>query len=380
MSAGRLVVVHVVAPGQTGGLERVVTLLGAAQQDAGAEVHIAAVLTDGGGFEHPFLGEARAAKVAGVHPILVPPRGYCRERRAIAALTRRLRAGVIHTHGYRPDLVAAAGPLPPGDHVLVSTVHGFTGGDWKNRCYEWLQLHAYRRFDAVVGVAESVGERLRQAGVPPRRVFVVPNAWRETVTPLDRAAARRVLGLPDDQFVVGWVGRLSFEKGPDVLVDALSRLRDLPLTVAVLGGGRARAVLEQRAAEQGLSAQLRWYGLVPDAMRLFAAFDVFVLSSRTEGTPIVLFEAMAAGTPIVATRVGGVPRVVSPSEAALVAAEDAEGLAAEVRGVFANPGRAAGRAAVARRRLEREFAVGPWVERYRDVYEQARGGPALRAG
>jgi len=228
MSGGRPVVVHVVAPTEVGGLERVVTLLGAAQQDAGADVHIAAVLT--GGFDHPFLAEARAANVAGVHPILVPPRGYCRERRAIAALSRRLHADVIHTHGYRPDVIAAAGRLPPGGHVLVSTVHGFTGGDWKNRCYEWLQLHAYRRFDGVVAVAESIAERLRQAGVPPRRIFVVPNAWRETVTPLDRAAARRALGLPDDRFVVGWVGRLSFEKGPDVLVDAVSRLRDLPLT------------------------------------------------------------------------------------------------------------------------------------------------------
>ena len=375
----RRVIVHVVAPGVIGGLERVVTLLGAAQQEAGADVHLAVVLTDGG-FDHQFLAEARAANVAGVHPLLVPPRGYLRERRAIAALTRRLRADVIHTHGYRPDVIAAAGPLPPGDHVLVSTVHGFTGGDWKNRCYEWLQLHAYRRFDAVVGVAETVGERLRAAGVPPQRVFVVPNAWRETVTPLDRTAARRALGLPDDRFVVGWVGRLSFEKGADVLVDAARRLRDLPLTVAILGGGGARSVLEQRAAEQGLGDQVRWYGVVPEAMRLFAAFDVFVLSSRTEGTPIVLFEAMAAGTPIVATRVGGVPRVVSPAEAALVAAEDAEALAAEVRGVFANPDRAAGRAAAARRRLEREFAVGPWVERYRDVYERARMGSALRAG
>jgi len=375
---GRPVVLHVVAPGEIGGLERVVTLLGGAQQRAGADVHIAAVLTDHG-FDHPFLPAARAAEVAGVHPVLVPPRGYFRERRALAALARRVRPDVIHTHGYRPDVIAAAGPLPPGE-ALVSTVHGFTGGDWKNRCYEWLQLHAYRRFDAVVGVAEPVAERLRQAGVAPRSVFVVPNAWRETVTPLHRAAARQALGLPADRLVLGWVGRLSVEKGPDVLLDALARLRDLPLTAAVLGSGSAREALEQRTRELGLDGQVRWYGMVPEAMRLFAAFDVFVLSSRTEGTPIVLFEAMAAGTPIVATRVGGVPRVVSPAEAALVAADDAEALAAAVRGVFAAPGLAADRARAARRRLEREFAVGPWVDRYRDVYEQARGGRGLRAG
>jgi len=367
MTGRRPVVVHVLAPGEIGGLERVVTLLGAAQQDAGCDVHIAAVLTDGG-FDHPFLAAAHAARVAGVHPILVPPRGYLRERRAIGALTKRLVADVIHTHGYRPDLIAAAGPLPPGGHVLVSTVHGFTGGDWKNRCYEWLQVHAYRRFDAVVAVAESVGGRLRESGVPPRRVFVVPNAWRETVTPLDRIAARRLLGLPDEEFVVGWVGRLSFEKGPDVLVDAVGRLRDLPLTVAVLGGGRARAVLEQRAGEQGLNGQVRWYGVVPEAMRLFAAFDVFVLSSRTEGTPMVLFEAMAAGVPIVATRVGGVPDVVSTAEAALVTPDDPLALATAIRAVYHDRAAAERRAAAARIRLEREFGVAPWLDRYEAVY------------
>src|SRR5204863_178583 len=124
------------------------------------------------------------------------------------------------------------------------------------------------------------------------------------------------------RFRVGWVGRLRPEKGADVLLAALPLLADLPLVVSVVGEGRQRPQLQQSAARLGLGDRVRWLGNVAEAGRLFAGFDVFALSSRTEGTPIVLFEAMAARTPIVASAVGGVPDVVSPREALLIGADD----------------------------------------------------------
>src|SRR5439155_8355849 len=113
---------------------------------------------------------------------------------------------------------------------------------------------------------------------------------------------------------------------------------------------------------------LRLHGTIPDVGRQFAAFDVFVLSSHTEGTPIVLFEAMAAGVPIVATRVGGVPDVVSPAEAALVAPADPVALAAEIRAVYRDPAVARARAQRASARLRRDFALAPWLDRYAAIY------------
>ena len=107
---------------------------------------------------------------------------------------------------------------------------------------------------------------------------------------------------------------------------------------------------------------------------MFAAFDVFVLSSRTEGTPIALFEAMAAGVPIVATRVGGVPDVVSPLEAALVPAEDPVALAAEIRAIYRDPATGQRRARAARARLERDFSVAPWLDRYEAIYRLVSAG------
>jgi glycosyltransferase involved in cell wall biosynthesis len=297
----------------------------------------------------------------------MPGRAYLLERAAIARVCRDVRPDVVHTHGYRPDVLDAGVARRLGIPV-VTTVHGFTGGRWKNSFYEWLQCRAFRRFDAVVAVSRPLVERLERAGVPPARIHEVPNAWRECAPPLDRGAARHALGIPSDRFVVGWVGRLSHEKGANVLLEALPHVSDLPLVVSVAGDGSERVTLQARASALGLAERILWHGAVPDAGRLFAAFDLFVLSSRTEGTPLVLFEAMAVGVPIVATHVGGVPGVVSPAEAALVRPDDPLALAAEIRDVYRNPTAAQRRARAARARLERDFGIAPWLDRYEAIY------------
>jgi glycosyltransferase involved in cell wall biosynthesis len=123
------------------------------------------------------------------------------------------------------------------------------------------------------------------------------------------------------------------------------------------------------ASRLGVSDRICWHGPVPDASTLFTAFDGLVLSSRTEGIPIVLLEAMAAGTPIVASKVGGVPDMLSDSEALLVPPEDSAALAAALDALRADPAGAAARAAAARVRLEREFALAPWLRRYEALYQ-----------
>jgi glycosyltransferase involved in cell wall biosynthesis len=353
-----MVIVHLVAPAEFGGLERVVHALARGLHGLGHDVHVAAVVA-GRPNDHPFFVPLSGSGVH-VRPLALPDRAYLRE----------VRPDVVHTHGYRPDVVDAGVARRLGIPI-VTTVHGFTGGGWKNRCYEWLQCRAFRRFDAVVAVSRPLVERLARAGVQRSRIHAVPNAWCETAAPLDREAARDALGLPRDSFVVGWVGRLSGEKGPDVLLDALPHVGELPLVVSVVGNGVERVPLEARTSALGLDGRVRWHGAVPDAGRLFAAFDVFVLSSRSEGTPMALFEAMAAGVPIVATRVGGVPDVVSRADAAIVPPDDPVALAAAIRSVYRTPAAAERRARAARARLDRDFGVGPWLKRYEAVYRGA---------
>ncbi|HEX7090785.1 MAG TPA: glycosyltransferase [Longimicrobiales bacterium] len=364
-AAARLSILHVLAPARVGGLERVVHALAIGQHRAGHDVRVAAVL-EPGAEEHPFVRPLEDAGVP-VVGIVLGSRSYLRERRDVARICRAGRPAVMHTHGYRTDVLhgglARSLAIP-----VVTTVHGFTGGGLKNRVYEWLQRRAFRRFDAVVAVSRPLGEALGRAGVPRHRLHVVPNAWPGDRHLEERDAARRALGVPADAFHIGWVGRLSPEKGPDVMLEALGQLRDLPFVASFIGAGPEQPALERRAARLGLAKQVLWHGVLPEAGRWFRAFDVLVLSSRSEGTPIVLFEAMAAGVPIVATRVGGVPDVLGEGAALLVEPEAPAAIARALRAIHEAPAAAAERARAARERLAREFSMEPWLARYEAIY------------
>jgi glycosyltransferase involved in cell wall biosynthesis len=194
---------------------------------------------------------------------------------------------------------------------------------------------------------------------------------------LDRKSARQKLAIAEGKFVAGWVGRLTHEKGADVFVNALAQLTDIPVLASILGDGPERRSLSAQAAALEVEGRIKWHGVVLDAASCFRAFDVLVLSSRTEGSPIVLFEAMAAGVPIVAANVGGVPDVLSPLQAHLVPPEDPVALAGAIHDVYRDPQSAALRADAARKRLCAEFQLQPWLDRYEAIYTQLmRTGPA----
>jgi glycosyltransferase involved in cell wall biosynthesis len=370
-------VLHVVAPGATGGLEQVVHALVAGQLEVGLDVHVAVVLDADGGRENAFLRRIRGT-AAGVHPWLLPPRSYRRERSLLAALCRRLAPDVVHTHGYRPDVVGAPVARRLGIPT-VTTVHGFTFGGWKNRAYQFLQQRAHRRFDAVVAVSRPLATSLADNGISRQRLHCEPNAWGGGLPPLDRGAARQELGLDHEAFTIGFVGHLNAVKGADLFMDAFGELADLPVAASVIGVGPMREPLKSRAADLGVADRVTWHGLVQDMGTLMPALDVLVLSSRSEGTPIVLFEAMAAGTPVVVTGVGGVPDVVSGDEA-LVVEPDASQIAGAIRRVFHDPAAAARRAERARSTLDGRFAREPWIRRYEQIYRDAMGARSKPAG
>lgn len=362
---------HCIANPGVGGMERVIELLAGAQQARGRDIQVAAFVDPRRPL--PPLPDVLAAAGVTAHVRPMLPRSYGAARRGIRDLCRQLGARVLHTHGYQADVLGAAAAGAAGV-VQVSTVHGFTGGDLKNRIYERVQVLALRRCRGVAAVSRPLAAELRRRGVANARLHMVPNAWRARSDALARADARAALALPASPFVIGFVGRLSAEKGADVFVDALGKLGGVAWTAAVVGEGRERAGLEQRAAALGVGERLAWRGGVTGAGRLMTAFDVLVLASRTEGTPMVLFEAMEAGVPVVATAVGGVPDVVGPATARLVAPEDPAALAVAIDEVRRDPAGAASRAAAARARLHSAFAEGAWVEAYDAVYAAALAG------
>lgn len=368
-------VLHVFAPASYGGAEQVVTSLSSEQVRAGHNVAVAAIL-DQGVKKHPVVLALRDRGVI-VREFRLPHRGYRRERAMVRELVQEVSPHVVHTHGYRADVLHGRVARRQGA-ALVATVHGFIGGGWKNRFYEWLQRRAYRHYDAVVAVSEPLVSDLAEGPVPRSHLYCIPNAWVGGTSFLARSEARRLLGLDGGRPWVGFVGRLGPEKGPDVFVDAIDLLGGAANAV-MIGDGRLRRELAERgrtardAGDTGKSS-LHFSGMVPEAARYMKALDVFVLSSRTEGTPMALLEAIAAGVPVVATRVGGVPDVVSDEEAILVEPERPRELAAAIQRVLADPAAARDRAERAHQRLVDELGPDRWVARYDEVYRAAISG------
>lgn len=363
-------ILHVLAPGRVGGLESVVRLLASGQARRGHPVAAALVL-DPGGEDHPLITPLSDAGVL-VEPLVIPARAYRTEWIALRAVIGRVGAGIVHTHGYRAD-VLAGGAARAADVPTLTTVHGFTGSGRKKRFYEWLQAWAFRRASAVVAVSRPLVDRLIATGVERARIHCIPNAWAMAGEALSRGEARARLGLGPDVFVIGWVGRITEEKGLDVFLRAVALLPTGDVIASIIGDGPERSAAEALAAELGVAERLMWHGTVADAGQHFRAFDAFVLSSRTEGTPIALFEAMSAGVPVVATAVGGVPDVAGGGAGALlVPPEDPVALAAGITAVRADSSTAAVRAAAASRRLTDAYGVEPWLDRYDALYDRIR--------
>jgi glycosyltransferase involved in cell wall biosynthesis len=146
----------------------------------------------------------------------------------------------------------------------------------------------------------------------------------------------------------------------------------------VVGDGRERKALEEQARRLGIMPHTTFWGIVRDMDRLIPAFDVFVMPSRREGTPMLLYEAMNAGAPIVVAPVGGIADVVTEEEAMLVPTDNAAATAAGIRRVLRDPPGARFRALRARQRLKK-FEPGPWLDQYEELYEQLAGRTAVTA-
>lgn len=366
-------VVQLTAPGRFGGLETVVRQLSAGLARTSRDVSVCCLLDETEDpRSHPFLDSLRDEGVP-VEAVQLPHRAYLREAAVVARHLESTDADVLHTHGYHADVVGALAARRAAV-PRIATAHGFTGGGWRNRFYECLQRRSYRSAAGIVAVSRPLAERLaRDRRIAPK-VRLLETGWVRRGDRLERDAARAALELDSDAFVVGWVGRMSHEKGPDVVVEALRDPDSAGVVLCMVGDGPLRETLRD-GEWAGRGARELWPGAVADAGRLFEAFDVLVLSSRTEGTPMVLLEAMDAEVPIVAAAVGGVPDVVGPEEAVLVNPEDPAGLRGAVLAVLADPAGARQRAARAGLRLEAKYSPEAWLEAHVALYRAAVAAP-----
>jgi glycosyltransferase involved in cell wall biosynthesis len=301
----------------------------------------------------------------------------------LAALLRREHVQVLHCHNCKAMLYGglAAASLP-GVRVVM-TKHGFT--HWTTGPVAALGRLLMRRADAVTAVTSDIEHALSSGGWGRReRLLTVPNGvdtdeFQPSVNP---HKLRSDLGFGPEDRLIGMVQRLSPEKDPLNLLQAFHRVADaLPeARLLVVGEGPLQPEMERRATAGGMRDRVSFLGVRPDVPRVLGALDVFCLPSRTEGTSLSLLEAMACGLPVVATAVGGTPKVLAGEQAGLlVPPEDPEALAAALLRVLADPA-AARRMSEAGRRLACErYGLSVSVERYARLYEQLLSGSAPAA-
>lgn len=258
----------------------------------------------------------------------------------VEAALRERRVEVFHGHvgTGREDFGGARAARRAGVPVVVQTLHL----PWMLRGrYQRREFHrSIREVDRLITVSGAQRSTYLRIGVPPELVTTVANGVPPLGAGPGRAEARRRLGLDPHQPVLLTVGRLIVMKGHRYLVDALPQLRSRfpELAAVVIGEGHTVGELVERAEAAGVGEALRLPGHRDDARELLDAADVFVLPSLHEGMPLVLLEAMAAGVPVVATRVVGTTEVVQDGVTGLlVPPADPGALAVALEKVLEDP-------------------------------------------
>ena len=275
---------------------------------------------------------------------------------------RAERVALLHTHSFKPNLYGRMAGILTRQTGLRIVAHYHNQYDDKWACADTLALERElaRASDRLVACSQAVGEHVAsRVGVARADIAVVPNGVQaQHFAGGDAPRARATFGLPAQAPVVGVVGRLSEQKGQEDFLQAAHAIRRArPDARFVLAGSaddpQLLARLEALAAHEALAGAVHFLGHVGDMAALYAALDVLVAPSRWEGFGLMLAEAMAAGLPIVATRVGAIPEVAGERAAVLVPPRDIGALAAAVTALLADPARLramgeAGRAQAAR--------------------------------
>jgi glycosyltransferase involved in cell wall biosynthesis len=367
MSAPALRVLLVAPSLSFGGLEKVVIDLArrlAASPEFGVEVCL--LKREG----------ARIAELADI-PVTLLKKRPGKDLRLAVRLAAHIRGGsfnIVHAHGPLTYLHAALASRLAG----VPCVYTEHARDWDSAgaAVRWSEWLAARLVARVVAVSEETRDKLTGLiGVAPSKVSVIINgvegAFANGDRPRVRAEVRAELGLPETGPVVGFVGRLTPQKGPLFLIEAAALLqRRLPeARFIVIGDGESRPECERLAGELGIEGAVVFAGYRSDVSRLLAAFDLFVMPSVWEGTPLVLLEAMAAARPIVASSVGGIPQVVEDGESGLlIPPGDARTLAETMARALQEPGLAARLGEGALRRYRQSYSLDRMFQDYADLY------------
>ncbi len=354
----KIKVVHVIPTLRFGGAERLLADI-AKYHDRSRFAMVVITVVALGPFEH-------VIRDAGVKVIHMPNMGDFGFRLTIKLWRafRKARPDIVHTHLFGADVWGKIAAFFARVPVIVSTEHNtwFDESSFKHFLKRWVAKIS----DRIIVISRAVAEYATTVEkVNPKKIVVIPNRIE-----LSRFAQISRLSLVDAPHVkLLSVGRLEEQKGFDVLLSALSAIRDLPWTLTIVGNGSLLSILEDRIRLLGLVNKVQLYGTTDEMPELYAQHDVFVLASRWEGLGLVIMEAMSTGMPVIATRVGGIPELIEHGRTGyLVSSEDSEALAQMVQFVIERRSDAQVVGQNARTHAHEHFAIEDMVRAYEQLY------------
>ncbi|MCL5057638.1 MAG: glycosyltransferase family 4 protein [Actinobacteria bacterium] len=327
---GRIKVMHVIRPSQGGIRNHLLTLVG--ESDRNRFEHMVACPE---GMAGQFAQRVKTYPLPLEGDISLA--GDLAAAKKLFCLFRDCRVDIVHAHGSKAGLVGRPAALLAGVPAVVMTVHNSIFHHhlpgWKVSLFAASERFLAGYTARIIAVSEALRrELIDREGVRPERVVTVYNgiAPEAFCSGPDREYLERVTGIPAGRKLVGTVARLAPQKGLKYLLNAASLLsaRGEELSFVIVGDGPLRKELEKEVSDLDLPGRVFFTGQRRDVDRLMPCFDVFVLPSVSEGLPLTILEAMAAGRPVVSTRVGGIPEVIEEGVSGLlVDPGDIEGLA-----------------------------------------------------
>lgn len=281
---------------------------------------------------------------------------------------------IIHTHNYKSDIVGSLAARLAGKR-WVATNHNWLNTSRRLRLYEHLDAFVLKFADKVVAVSDDIKAGMVKRGFRPGQVNVIHNGI-DTDLFADRVLKkdlRRELGINNDDIVVSIVGRLAKEKGIEIFLDAakivLNSKKDVRFLI--VGDGPLNGDLKSRAQELDLGDRVIFTGNREDMPQIYSITDILVNSSYIEGLPMTILEAMAAKVPIIATKVGAVPKVIlNEHNGILLEPGNAESLAKEICDLIERPDKRKSLAEAAYRDVREKWGVGVMAANYREVYKE----------
>jgi glycosyltransferase involved in cell wall biosynthesis len=324
----------------------------------------------------------RRAEAWGAPLIAIPDRGPLDWRvvKELLGVCRREKVAIWHGHDYKSNALGLVlrrfWPMR-----LVTTVHGWVKHTRRTPLYYGIDRCCLRRYEVVISVSDDLHRRCRELGVPRDRSILIENGidTRQFARSRRREEAKRDLGIPEERLVIGAIGRLSEEKGFDLLIQSVDRLllSGLDVELFIAGEGDQHDRLAAMIRTLGREDRIHIAGFVSEPIALYEALDVFALSSLREGLPNVVLEAMAMEVPVVATRVAGVPRLIEHEEnGLLVEVGDTDQLGSTIARLLADGALRDRLGEAGRRTVESRFSFERRMERIGEIYDELLAVPS----